>query len=184
MYKELERTFSVLTLRLPVQYIWFRLIVSLFPPTGIRVEFDLSKPPQHRVKSLSILCTKCRVPVYEPVENEMVYKVVLPSYMVTGGDGFSMIKDGFLKHNSGEGFVSFALGLMFFQRFFSHLFLLLPGDLDISVVSRYITQRKQVYPSVEGRIKLYNSAAGLEGQTASLIFMVSLVLLWSFRGNI
>uniref|UniRef100_A0A3P8PLC4 5'-nucleotidase n=2 Tax=Astatotilapia calliptera TaxID=8154 RepID=A0A3P8PLC4_ASTCA len=126
--------------------------------SGIRVEFDLSKPPQHRVKSLSILCTKCRIPVYEPVENEMVYKVVLPSYMVTGGDGFSMIKDGFLKHNS--------------------------GDLDISVVSRYITQRKQVYPSVEGRIKLYNSAAGLEGQTASLIFMVSLVLLWSFRGNI
>lgn len=101
--------------------------MSLFPPTGIRVEFDLSKPPQHRVKSLSILCTKCRVPIYEPVENEMVYKVVLPSYMVTGGDGFSMIKDGFLKHNSGEAFVSLALALFFSSASFHTRFFCFQG---------------------------------------------------------
>lgn len=78
------------------------------PPTGFRVEFDISKPPGRRVKSLRILCTKCRVPHYEPVKDETVYKVVLPSYMVNGGDGFSMIKDETLKHNSGEMFVCFA----------------------------------------------------------------------------
>lgn len=74
------------------------------PPPGFRVEFDLSQPEGHRLKSLSILCTNCRVPKYEPVEDETVYKVVLPSYMVKGGDGFSMITTEMLKHNSGEMF--------------------------------------------------------------------------------
>uniref|UniRef100_A0A3Q3FF29 5'-nucleotidase n=1 Tax=Labrus bergylta TaxID=56723 RepID=A0A3Q3FF29_9LABR len=121
--------------------------------SGFRVEFDLSKPPGSRVKSLTILCTKCRVPQYERVEDETVYKVVLPSYMVTGGDGFSMIKDEILKHDS--------------------------GDLDLSVVSHYVELRKKVYPSVEGRIKIYNSASGLRGQTAPLVLLVSLGLLWT-----
>lgn len=71
-------------------------------PAGFHIEFDLSKPPGSRVRSLSVLCTKCRVPRYEPVEEETVYTVVLPSYMVKGGDGFSMITNETLKHNSGE----------------------------------------------------------------------------------
>lgn len=54
------------------------------------------------MKSLNILCTKCRVPHYEPVEDSVVYKVVLPNYMVGGGDGFKMIKDEMIKHNSGK----------------------------------------------------------------------------------
>ncbi|XP_074541285.1 5'-nucleotidase [Halichoeres trimaculatus] len=124
--------------------------------SGIRVEFDLSKPPGHRVRSLTILCTKCRVPGYEPVEDEAVYKVMLPSYMVTGGDGFSMIQNEILKHNS--------------------------GDLDISVVSQYITLRQRVYTSVEGRIKFYNSAFGLRG--SSLVLLVSLGLVWTLFGNL
>lgn len=117
--------------------------------SGFQVEFDLSEPSGHRVKSLNILCTQCRVPRYEPVQDQTVYKVVLPSYLVTGGDGFSMIRDELLKHNS--------------------------GDLDISVVSSYITQRKKVYPSVEGRIRISSSAAGHR----PLVLLVLLVLLWS-----
>lgn len=124
--------------------------------SGIHVEFDLSKPPGQRVRSLSILCTKCRVPQYEPVEDEVVYKVVLPSYMVTGGDGFSMIQTEILKHDS--------------------------GDLDISVVSSYITLRKKVYTSVEGRIKIYNSASGLQG--SCLVLLVSLGLFWTLFGDL
>ncbi|KAE8286447.1 5'-nucleotidase [Larimichthys crocea] len=122
--------------------------------SGLHVEYDLSRPPGRRVKSLSILCTKCRVPQYEPVEDEAVYTVVLPSYIMTGGDGFSMLKNETLKHNS--------------------------GDLDISVVSKYITQRQKIYTSVEGRIKIYNSASG---QTASLVLLVSLGLLWTLCGS-
>ncbi|KAM6915487.1 snake venom 5'-nucleotidase-like [Xenentodon cancila] len=123
--------------------------------SGLHVEYDVSKPPGHRVKSLSILCTKCRDPHYEAVQDETVYTVVVPFYMVIGGDGFSIIRDGILKHNSGE--------------------------LDLSVLSNYITQRQRVYPSVEGRIKVYNSASG--PQTTPLALLV-LLLLWSLCGNV
>ncbi|XP_034018330.1 5'-nucleotidase [Thalassophryne amazonica] len=125
--------------------------------SGLHVEFDLSKPPGQRLTSLSILCTYCRVPRFEPVEDDVVYKVVVPSYLVKGGDGFFMLKDEHVKHDS--------------------------GDLDISVVSSYIKDRKWVYPSVEGRIILHNvprsSSLGLLGKTSSLLLLVSLVLLWT-----
>lgn len=51
------------------------------------------------------MCTKCRSPRYEPVEEQTVYTVVVPSYMAMGGDNYTMIRDEMLKHNSGEMFV-------------------------------------------------------------------------------
>lgn len=66
------------------------------------MEYDISRPVNQRVVSLSVLCTKCRVPKYEPLDPEEIYTVVMPSYIVSGGDGFSMIKDELLKHNTGE----------------------------------------------------------------------------------
>jgi hypothetical protein len=33
---------------------------------------------------------------------DKVYKVTLPSYLANGGDGFQMIKDELLKHDSGK----------------------------------------------------------------------------------
>ena len=66
------------------------------------MEYDLSKPANQRVVSLSMLCTECRVPKYEPLELQRTYTVVMPSYMVDGGDSFSMIKEELLKHNTGR----------------------------------------------------------------------------------
>ncbi|XP_058469975.1 5'-nucleotidase [Solea solea] len=123
--------------------------------SGFHVEFNVSKPAWQRVQRLDILCTYCRVPHYEPVRDEEVYAVVLPSYMVSGGDGFSMIADEMLAHNS--------------------------GDLDISVVSNYITQRRKVYPSVEGRIQVFNSSSGLRAQMSLLVLAL---LLWSRVGGV
>ncbi|KPP62771.1 5'-nucleotidase-like, partial [Scleropages formosus] len=68
--------------------------------SGIKVEFDLSRSPGDRVKEIKILCTKCRVPQYEPLDPQKLYKLVIPSYLVDGGDGFSMIKEEKLKHSS------------------------------------------------------------------------------------
>ncbi|KAM3602252.1 uncharacterized protein V6R79_000687 [Siganus canaliculatus] len=124
--------------------------------SGFQVEFDVSRPPGRRLTSLSVLCTKCRVPRYEPVEDQLVYTVVLPSYLHTGGDGFSMFQNETLKHNS--------------------------GDLDISVVSHYITQRKNVYPSIEGRIKVHNAAPG--PPAPKLVLLVLLGLLWTHSGTL
>ncbi|XP_044021655.1 snake venom 5'-nucleotidase-like [Siniperca chuatsi] len=100
--------------------------------SGIHIEYDLSKPVNQRVVSVSMLCTACRVPKYEPLDLEKTYTVVMPSYMVGGGDNFTMIKEELLKHNT--------------------------GDMDVSVFSKYISDMKRVYPAVEGRITFRNSA--------------------------
>ncbi|XP_066533983.1 5'-nucleotidase [Hoplias malabaricus] len=118
--------------------------------SGFQIEYDLSKPSGKRVKKASILCTECRVPLYEPVVPSKVYKVVMPSYLVDGGDGFSMIKQEKLKYDS--------------------------GDLDISVLSSYITDRKRVHPVVEGRIRLLNSAFGIPRTPIALLVWA---LLWA-----
>ncbi|XP_043923465.1 5'-nucleotidase [Protopterus annectens] len=104
--------------------------------SGVHVVYDVKKEPGKRVVNLEILCNECRVPTYMPVEEEKVYKVILSSYIAQGGDGFIMLRDEKLKHDS--------------------------GDTDLSVVSEYIKVMKRVYPPVEGRIK-FSSASILIG---------------------
>lgn len=41
------------------------------------------------------------MPKYEPLDLEKTYTVVMNSYMVSGGDGFAMVQDELLKHNTG-----------------------------------------------------------------------------------
>lgn len=122
-------------------------LVSLL---GIHVVYDISRKPWDRVVQLKVLCTKCRVPIYEPLEMDKVYKVTLPSYLVNGGDGFQMIKDELLKHDS--------------------------GDQDISVVSEYISKMKVVYPAVEGRIK-FSAASHYQGSFPLIILSFWAVIL-------
>lgn len=71
-------------------------------PSGLAVEFDTSRPPGSRLRRLDMVCTRCQVPRYQPVQDQEVYTVALPSYLVAGGDGYSMIAKEMLKHNSGE----------------------------------------------------------------------------------
>ncbi|KAI4899627.1 hypothetical protein NFI96_001498 [Prochilodus magdalenae] len=122
--------------------------------SGFQIEYDLSQAPGKRVKTASVLCTECRVPRYEPVDPNKVYRVAVPSYLVDGGDGYSMIKQEMIKHDS--------------------------GDLDISVLASYISERKRVHPAVEGRIRFVSSASGLPSTTATLML---LAVLWALCMN-
>ncbi|XP_068609827.1 snake venom 5'-nucleotidase-like [Brachionichthys hirsutus] len=118
--------------------------------SGFRVEYDVSKPPWSRLRSLRILCTQCRVPVYEAVEDEAVYTVAVASYVAQGGDGFAMVKNETLKYDS--------------------------GDLDLAVLSGYIERMQPVHTAVEGRVTVYSPAAGLTEPSAALVV---LGLLWT-----
>uniref|UniRef100_G3SLC6 5'-nucleotidase n=2 Tax=Elephantidae TaxID=9780 RepID=G3SLC6_LOXAF len=118
---------------------------------GIHVVYDLSRKPGNRVVSIDVLCTKCRVPTYEPLKMDEVYNVILPSFLANGGDSFQMIKDELLKHDA--------------------------GDQDIDVVSEYILKMKVIYSAVEGRIK-FSAGSYCQGSffLVSLLFLaVSLV---------
>ncbi|XP_056436708.1 snake venom 5'-nucleotidase-like [Gadus chalcogrammus] len=126
--------------------------------SGIRVVYDLSRPPGARVRSLRVLCTECRVPRYEPVDRGALYRVVLPSYLVAGGDGFSMIRDQNVKHDS--------------------------GDLDISVLVNYISVRQKVHPSLEDRISFYKSSGGRVPGPATPLLVTLLGLVWALYGGL
>ncbi|XP_075454007.1 5'-nucleotidase isoform X2 [Ascaphus truei] len=127
---------------------------------GIRVVFNIANKPGERVVKLEVLCTECRVPRYVPVKMDQVYKVVLPSYIATGGDGFAVLKNESLKHDS--------------------------GDLDLSVVSNYISQMKRVYTAVEGRVRFSDeeacsgSAHSSHGSFALVVF-IALILSLQYR---
>lgn len=69
---------------------------------GIHVVYDLSRAPGSRVVSLEVLCTACRVPAYVPLQMNEIYNVTLPSYMLFGGDGYSMLKDKNLGYSKGK----------------------------------------------------------------------------------
>lgn len=55
---------------------------------GMRVVYDVYRNPGNRVVDLQILCTKCRIPKFEPVLDSQVYRIVTVSYIFTGGDNF------------------------------------------------------------------------------------------------
>lgn len=61
--------------------------------SGILVTYNLKYPPGQRVVSVEVRCTECSVPDYEPLKLDKTYKIIAPSFIVGGGDGYTMIAD-------------------------------------------------------------------------------------------
>ncbi|CAN7945679.1 unnamed protein product, partial [Ixodes hexagonus] len=61
--------------------------------SGIRVVYNLSLPASCRVISLKILCTRCKVPVYQDVMDNENYTIVTTDFVARGGDGFAKAKN-------------------------------------------------------------------------------------------
>ncbi|OAD55321.1 Protein 5NUC [Eufriesea mexicana] len=61
--------------------------------SGLQVVYDLSRPKNSRVVSVEVLCSFCNVPTYSKLQNNQTYNVLLPDFMQSGGDGYSMLKD-------------------------------------------------------------------------------------------
>ncbi|XP_037510416.1 protein 5NUC [Rhipicephalus sanguineus] len=95
---------------------------------GIRVEYNLTAPSRNRVVSVHILCTNCTVPVYKPLEQCEVYRVVTTDFVARGGDGFKKARN-----------VTDA------------------GPLDLDVLKEYIIKISPVKTPVEGRITLHGN---------------------------
>nr|XP_037273915.1 protein 5NUC-like [Rhipicephalus microplus] len=53
--------------------------------SGIRVTYNLRNPPKCRVVLLQVLCRRCKVPRYEPVNDTGVYRIVTTDYITKGG---------------------------------------------------------------------------------------------------
>ncbi|XP_061479250.1 5'-nucleotidase [Rhineura floridana] len=122
---------------------------ELLQVSSIKVVYDLSESPGSRVVTLKVLCTECRVPVYEPLQMDKTYKLLLPSFLAGGGDGYHMLKGSSNNHSS--------------------------GDLDVAVISNYITRMGRVFPAVEGRVK-FSAGNVFQGHFALLSGLFVLLL--------
>ena len=63
--------------------------------------YNLARESGSRVVSVQALCTNCTVPKYEDLDVNKVYKIVTNSFMASGGDGFTVIRDNKMNHVTG-----------------------------------------------------------------------------------
>lgn len=69
-----------------------QLIISSNHNAGLKVTFDLTKPNGQRVIKVKVKdCYSCST--YKDLEMEKMYDVVTQSYLVDGGDGYTVLRN-------------------------------------------------------------------------------------------
>lgn len=104
-------------------YSYYQVQVS-----GMKILYNVTNPVGEKVDSVQILCNKCVVPEYLPLDEEEIYSVIVPSYMAGGKDGFTMLLDH-KGHQAGR-------------------------VLDIDGFINYVTATTPLFTSKSGRITL------------------------------
>lgn len=60
--------------------------------SGLRVVYNLMNKPGERVQSVEVLCQKCEIPMYEILDINEEYGIIIDSYNYGGGCQFDMYK--------------------------------------------------------------------------------------------
>ncbi|KAI8483281.1 5'-nucleotidase [Branchiostoma belcheri] len=101
--------------------------------SGLRVVYDKTKGPGQRVVKVDARCsTGCLIPEFRPLDPAASYKIIMPTFLANGGDGYNMIAENKTAHY-------------------------IPGDLDTDILIEYITATSPVSAGLEGRIQVINS---------------------------
>ncbi|HEX8241379.1 MAG TPA: bifunctional metallophosphatase/5'-nucleotidase [Allosphingosinicella sp.] len=90
----------------------------LLPSANVRYAYDLSKPAGQRIVDLTV--------DGRPIDDDAVYRVAMNSFLATGGDNFTMFKEG--KDTSG-------------------------GPLDLDALEAWIARSSPLAPPVADRIR-------------------------------
>ncbi|KAH8400483.1 hypothetical protein KR222_001499, partial [Zaprionus bogoriensis] len=98
--------------------------------SGIRFVVNFNRPKGKRITSISVLCAECRIPEFQPLEMDKYYKVLVPSFLMEGGDGHQYFKDARSADN----------GILRMN--------------DLQVFTKYLQEHKVVYPKLERRIMI------------------------------
>lgn len=67
--------------------------------SGLKVVYNITKPPGQRVESVTVLCSTCDVPYYEPLDQSREYGVILSSHLKEGGNRFVMFEVSSIVHS-------------------------------------------------------------------------------------
>ena len=55
--------------------------------------YDITRKSGQRVVRADVRCQKCLVPSYSELKNHQIYPLLLPSFLIDGGDGYSMFTE-------------------------------------------------------------------------------------------
>ncbi|KAF5299598.1 hypothetical protein FQR65_LT09403 [Abscondita terminalis] len=105
-----------------------RSTFNMLQVSGIHVVYNVTEPVGSRVVSVKILCRQCHIPRYKPLRLEEIYRIVLSSFLVNGGDDFLVIANNLMNHKV--------------------------GNIDNEVLQRYIAKRSPIIQGTEERISI------------------------------
>lgn len=97
--------------------------------SGLKVVYSMTMPIGFRVISAKARCWTCSVPAFTKVNETSFYKIIMPSFLANGGDGYSML----------EGLESQQLGYS-----------------ELESTEKYVKHHSPVFAQVEGRITFLN----------------------------
>ncbi|KAH8309373.1 hypothetical protein KR059_008760 [Drosophila kikkawai] len=121
--------------------------------SGLRVEYNYNNEAGKRVVSAQALCSNCSVPAYQNVNETQLYLVILPQFLLEGGDGFDLTEEEVDPYS-----------------------LRLPRN-ELNATMDYLKQRHFVYPEIENRIVIHEKAD--TGSASGIVASVALLLLSS-----
>nr|XP_023014359.1 apyrase-like isoform X3 [Leptinotarsa decemlineata] len=59
--------------------------LNILQVSGLKIIYNLKKPEGQRLESLKVLCQNCSVPVYEDLDDNKTYSIVVISHLLDGG---------------------------------------------------------------------------------------------------
>lgn len=87
--------------------------------SGIHVVYNVKKPIGNRVESVEVLCSNCTLPVYEELDLNRMYGIIIDSFLYSGGDGYTMFKVSHVESYTFNKFLAYEV-LKHFHSIFSH----------------------------------------------------------------
>lgn len=61
--------------------------------SGLKVIYNLNNPVNHRVVNVKVRCADCKLPSYDNLDVDKVYRILATRYVANGGYGFSIFKE-------------------------------------------------------------------------------------------
>lgn len=102
--------------------------IHLLQVSGFRLTFNVTKPVGQRLQTIQIRTSEAGE--FENINLHKLYTVIVPSFVASGGDGFTMIKTNRKNHRV--------------------------GLLDIDIMENYIKRNSPISFSADGRIIVLN----------------------------
>ncbi|KAK3789426.1 hypothetical protein RRG08_010619 [Elysia crispata] len=120
-----------------------RLFGGFLQVSGMRIVYDMSQATGSRVIDVQMMCSKCSIPHFEPLNVTEIYQIVMNNYIANGGDTYTMIPTHTVRRHT-------------------------IGNVDLDIFTEHIRQNSPVIQGLEGRIRFVQDLMA-DGLTSKLV---------------